>query len=184
MTGSAKQSIAPLAEAWIASSLTLLAMTVVEVPKKQPLREDAFRCYAGRIASFHSMEMLTMKSFATTISVLTAMILLPTTLLPTTAFASCKQGICVSGRDQGNVHIITFHTRLVGITHYNFKSFFTGYYLPQFELAGNVTEYRLGNIPSRRPIQVKYSMQACRRGGVFSPSMCAPWADFTHTMRQ
>jgi hypothetical protein len=119
-----------------------------------------------------------MKSLATAICVMTAMI-----LLPATASASCKQGICVSGRDEGNVHVITFYTRLVGITHYNFKSFFTGYYLPQTELAGNATQYRLINIPSRRPIQIKYSMQACRRGGTFSPSMCAPWATFTHTIR-
>jgi hypothetical protein len=47
MTGSAKQSIAPQAEAWIASSLSLLAMTAQKSDQKQKRRARARRFDLG-----------------------------------------------------------------------------------------------------------------------------------------
>lgn len=104
-------------------------------------------------------------------------------LLPTAAFASCKLGICVSGRDRGDKHIITFHTTLSGITHFNFRSPNADFFGSQAEFAYNVTETRI-NIPAGRPVQISYSLQACRAGDLWGSSTCSPWARFTHTVRR
>jgi hypothetical protein len=105
-----------------------------------------------------------------------------TIILPASALASCKNGICVSGQDVGNYHVVQLSTTLRGITHYNWAGTTADRTLQQREIGRNETQFSIP-LPSTRPTAIRFSVQACIRGGTFSRSSCTPWANFTHTAR-
>jgi hypothetical protein len=94
---------------------------------------------------------------------------------PLAAHASCKEGICVSGRDEGNIHIIDFTSNWKNITHFNFND---GH--GQRELGSNERQVTIP-LSSSRPITIHYGFQACGGGGFLQKSGCTPWAQFEHT---
>src|SRR5665213_1745682 len=71
---------------------------------------------------------------------------------------NCKNGICVNGHDEGNIHFIDFHAT-VAHSHYNFNDG-SG----QRELGANETQVRI-SIPPSRPVTLHYGFQACTGGG-------------------
>ncbi len=91
------------------------------------------------------------------------------------ALATCKNAVCVSGSDDGQLrtHVVYISSQLSGTTHYNVIA--PG--RSQFELHINSFTF-----PIRPGHKYSYSIQACRRGGVFSSSSCTKWAQFTHTV--
>ena len=112
------------------------------------------------------------------LSVVAAGILTAIVFLPWSALAACKQGFCVSGRDEGNVHVIQFSTTLQHVDHYNFNAG-----AGQRELGINETQVTIP-IPSSRPTILNYSFQGCNRdGGPTASSKCTPWVNFTHTVQ-
>ncbi len=97
-------------------------------------------------------------------------------LAPAEAQAACRGGFCVSGRDNGDVHIVDFTTSLTKVTHFNWSS-------PQgqqHELGPNETQFSFNNLPSGTLEQ--FGMQACSGGGFMQKSRCTSWTYFTHTV--
>jgi hypothetical protein len=93
----------------------------------------------------------------------------------TGAFASCKNAVCVSGSDtsDGRLHNVYVSNQLSGATHYNVKV----PHRDQFEL--HINHFSFDTKPGHT---YTFSVQACKRGGVFSSSTCTKWATFTHTV--
>lgn len=50
----------------------------------------------------------------------------------------------------------------------------------QIEVGRNVRSFQVFPT-SFKPLQFRYAIQACNKGGPFSSSSCTPWANFTHT---
>jgi hypothetical protein len=109
----------------------------------------------------------------------TAAVITTIVFLPSAAQAVCKQGICVSGKDVGNLHVVTWSTTLRNVDHYNFKS---GPGEGQDEVGRNVASHTV-YIGRSRPRTIHYAIQACAGGGVLQKSSCSPWATFTHTAK-
>jgi hypothetical protein len=107
---------------------------------------------------------------AASVAVLTTMI-----FLPGAALATCKNGMCVSGHDEGNTHYIDFYTTLKNVTHFNFNDG-SG----QKELGANQTQVTMA-LPANRPATIHYAFQGCSGGGFLQSSKCSAWANFTHT---
>jgi hypothetical protein len=100
--------------------------------------------------------------------------------LPGTALASCIGDICVSGQDQGNMHVIDFSVDPNSVfnrngDHYNYND---GH--GQRELGRNETQVRM-TIPPGRPAILRYAFQICERSN--GKSLCGKWANFTHTVQ-
>lgn len=111
------------------------------------------------------------------LSVAAAAALTTIVFLPGPALASCIQSICVTGHDEGNLHIIDFSTTAGGnVSHWNFNGG-SG----QRELGPHETQVRM-TIPSRRPVTLHYAFQLCAGGGLLA-SRCGPWVNFTHTVQ-
>jgi hypothetical protein len=111
------------------------------------------------------------------LSVIAAGILTTMVILPGAALASCINGICVSGHDEGNVHVIDFSTTLQHVTHFNFNGG-SG----QRELGPNETQVTIP-IPQSRPTFLHFAFQGCSGGGLLQKSRCSPWANFSHTVQ-
>ena len=97
------------------------------------------------------------------------------TLLPVEAQAACRQGFCVSGRDDpdtGN-HVVDFTVSISNYSHFNYA----GPDGVQHELGANQREFTFRNLPSGKV--ESYSIQACHKN--LLSSSCTPWAVFTHT---
>jgi hypothetical protein len=97
--------------------------------------------------------------------------------LPGAALASCINGICVSGHDEGNVHVIDFGTTMKNVNHYNFNGG-SG----QRQLGAHETQVTIP-IPPNRPAILHYAFQGCREGSFLQKSGCSAWANFTHTVQ-
>jgi hypothetical protein len=113
---------------------------------------------------------------ATAAAMLTAFV-----VLPEAALAACVGDICVSGRDEGNIHVINFSVDPNSVfvnsrDHYNYND---GH--GQRELGLNETQVRM-TIPSGRPAVLRYAFQICNRNGA-GKSLCGKWANFTHTVQ-
>ncbi|MBZ9739743.1 MULTISPECIES: hypothetical protein [unclassified Mesorhizobium] len=98
----------------------------------------------------------------------------------TQALASCKQGFCVSGRDEGSVHIVEFSTTYTNVDHFNVSS--ERIVGGQIELGKNETRFQV-YIPRGKPPTFSYAIQACAYGGFPPRSNCKPWVTFTHTVK-
>jgi hypothetical protein len=101
--------------------------------------------------------------------------------LPEAALASCIGDICVSGQDQGNIHVISFSVDPNSVffpsrDHYNYND---GH--GQRELGINETQVRM-TIPAGRPRILHYAFQICNRNSI-GKSLCGKWANFTHTVQ-
>lgn len=106
-------------------------------------------------------------------------------LAPGSAQASCKQGICVHGRDGPKVHVVEFTSTFTNVHHYNVSSPWVianggGH---QFEVGRNVRSFAMKIYEQTRPLVIDYSIQACAYGGFPAGSNCGPWVTFRHTMR-
>ena len=96
-------------------------------------------------------------------------------LLPADAQAACKGGFCVSGSDQGGMHVVTFTTTWNHYNHFNLMN-------PdgsQNELGANQRQFSFRNKASGTV--ETFALQACSGGGFLSGSKCTVWAYFTHT---
>lgn len=113
--------------------------------------------------------------FAFAVGALTTMI-----FLPAAALANCVQYICVTGHDEGNIHIIDFSISSkmnpANVTSFNFND---GH--GQRELGPHETQVRM-TIPHGRPQILHYSFQTCFRSTFAPKSACTPWENFTHTV--
>jgi hypothetical protein len=90
------------------------------------------------------------------------------------AWASCKSGICVSGRDDGRIHRVSVRSEN-GFTHFNVI-------LP----GGKQIDVRTGEEFSFRVFPsdtYSYSVQGCVPGSFLMPSSCTKWVVFEHTVR-
>jgi hypothetical protein len=97
------------------------------------------------------------------------------TVLAAPAYAGCKQGYCTKGSWDGQVRRVDFTTSLSGYTHFNVNDG-----RQQIEVGRNVRSFQVYPT-SFNPVQFRYSIQACNKGGPFSKSSCSPWVTFTHT---
>ena len=111
------------------------------------------------------------------LSAAAAVLLTASVFLPGAALASCIQGICVTGRDDGDVHFVQFSQTLGNyITHFNLS-------IPgsaQRQLGPNETQFTVP-LGKTRPVTIHFSLQACDRRGLFRASSCTPWVNFSHT---
>ena len=100
--------------------------------------------------------------------------------LPASALANCVQYICVTGHDEGNIHIIDFSLspkmNPANVTSYNFND---GH--GQRQLGPHETQVRM-TIPPGRPQILHYAFQTCFRRALAPQSACTPWENFTHTV--
>jgi hypothetical protein len=108
----------------------------------------------------------------------TAAVMTTIVFLPSAALAACKQGICVSGKDVGNFHMVTWSTTLRNVDHYNFR--WPGG--AQDEVGRNAAAASV-DMGRSRPKTIHYAIQACAGGGVLQKSSCLPWVTFTHTAK-
>jgi hypothetical protein len=113
------------------------------------------------------------------------MTLLSAMVLATPASAGCKEGFCVNGHDNRNRHSVDFTSTYSNVDHYNVRSPWLianggGH---QFEVGRNERGFSFGSLPTSRPLDIEYSIQACSRGGFPPHSNCGPWVTFYHTMR-
>ncbi|MEI9901190.1 MAG: hypothetical protein WDN31_14770 [Hyphomicrobium sp.] len=90
------------------------------------------------------------------------------------AYAACKQGYCMTGSWDGSARRVDFTTSLRG-THFNVNNG-----QQQIELGRNVRSFVVYPTSSK-PLQFRYAIQTCNKGGPFSKSSCSPWVNFTHT---
>lgn len=97
-------------------------------------------------------------------------------LLSTGAQASCKQGFCVKGHDEGNEHFVNFTTTWTNISHFNWINPFNH---EQYELGANERQFSFIKGPSGTIEH--YALQACGGGGFMQGSSCTTWAYFTYT---
>ena len=97
-------------------------------------------------------------------------------VLATEAQASCKQGFCMHGHDEGGIHVVDFDTTWTNITHFNWIEPFNH---NQYELGANIRQFSFPNQASGTAQH--YAIQACQRGGFMKSSTCTPWANFTYT---
>jgi hypothetical protein len=102
----------------------------------------------------------------------------PLALLPAAAHASCKEGFCTGGADQGDSHVVTFTTTWTNVSHFNVGSDYG-----QFEIGGNERQFSVRRPAGLTGAVIHYSLQACSGGGFMQTSKCTPWAYFTHTMQ-
>lgn len=93
------------------------------------------------------------------------------------AYAGCKQGFCMNGSWDGQRRVVEFTTSLSGYTHFNLNNG-----RGQVEVGRNVRSFEVF-ATSVQPVQFRYAIQACNKGGPFSKSSCSPWANFTHTVK-
>ena len=114
---------------------------------------------------------------AAAVAALTTMI-----VLPMAALADCSQGICVSGRDEGDTHYVQFgvdpNNQLIGTPdHFNLS--IPG--RPQRQLGLNETQFTVP-LGHARPVTIHFSLQMCKPGtDKLHGSFCSPWANFSHT---
>ena len=106
------------------------------------------------------------------------------TLYSQTSFASCKQGFCMHGRDEGDIHNVEFTSSYNDVDHFNIGSpdLMDGNFggdANQLEIGKNVRTFRL-QIKGARPYTLRYAIQACSRNFV-GQSDCSAWVNFTHT---
>jgi hypothetical protein len=108
-------------------------------------------------------------------SVLAAGVLLTVLGGASQAWASCKNGVCVSGSDDGQLrtHVVYLSTQMSGMDVYNI--ILPGQ--PQQELHANTFTF-----PIRPGYTYTFSVQACRKGGFAQKSVCTSWAQFSHSV--
>jgi hypothetical protein len=94
------------------------------------------------------------------------------------AHASCRggNGACAKSTWDGRRVNIYLSNTMSGITHYNFKTNPGA----QIEIGANVHWYSFQANSGRKGT---YSVQACKRGGFGSRSMCTQWATWKWSSR-
>ena len=81
----------------------------------------------------------------------------------------------MTGSWDGQVRRVDFTSSLSGDTNFNVNNGKS-----QIEVGRHVRSFQV--YPTRfNPVQFRYSIQACNKGGAFSKSNCSPWVTFTHT---
>jgi hypothetical protein len=83
---------------------------------------------------------------------------------------ACTNGVCAESRDDGRTMNVYLSTTMTGMTHFNVRA--PG--RSQFEAGKQFS------IPVKEGETYRYSVQACRRGGLLQKSMCTQWANFRH----
>jgi hypothetical protein len=99
-------------------------------------------------------------------------------LLSTGALASCKQGFCVKGHDEGGNHVVDFTTTMTNVSHFNLIDA-SGY---QWELGANEREFTAGRNDAPSGTILHYRLQACAGGGFLQTSNCTPWVIFSYAV--
>lgn len=109
------------------------------------------------------------------ISAAAAVALTTILLLPAAAQATCKEGICAEGHEEGDSLIVQFSTTNKNVTKYNFNAG-SG----QRELGIHETQVTIP-MGSDRPVTIHYAFQTCGPAIPVVGSACTPWANFSHT---
>jgi hypothetical protein len=85
--------------------------------------------------------------------------------------ANCRNGVCVSGRDNGSVVTVSYYVQNGPASHVNIRT-------PdgrQWEGSPR------GSFNLQRFATTRYALQSCVRGtGLFGKSSCGAWANFFH----